>query len=68
MKTQDIVSIYMSDDRQRRAEIFQKNGVWHVNMIIGDQLVECRPMVSDGVVHSESYAESAAENWTLGII
>jgi hypothetical protein len=58
----------MSEDRTRRAEIFSKNDVWHVNMIIGGQMIECRPMISDGIVHSLSYAEDAAENWCIGII
>jgi len=66
---QDIKSIFMSEDRQRRAEIFEKTGVWYVNMILGDQIVECRAMVSDdGTVHSQHYAEDCAENWITGII
>lgn len=66
---QDIRSIFMSEDHQRRAEVFEKTGVWYVNMILGDQLVECRAMVSDdGTVHSERYAEDCAENWTIGVI
>jgi len=64
----EIKQVLMSKDRTRRAEIFMKNGVWHVNMIIGSQLVECRPMVSGTTVHSLSYAEDAAENWCMGII
>ncbi len=65
---QEIKQVMMSEDRTRRAEIFSKNDVWHVNMIIGGQLIECRPMISDGIVHSLSYAEDAAENWCIGII
>ena len=64
----EIKQVMMSEDRTRRAEIFSKNDVWHVNMIIGGQLIECRPMVSNGTVHSLSYAEDAAENWCIGII
>ena len=33
-----------------------------------DQLIENREMVTDGVAHSERYAEDAAENWCLGYI
>ena len=33
-----------------------------------DKVVETRKMISDGVVHSESYAEDAAENWCLGVM
>ena len=43
---QDIRSIFMSEDRQRRAEVYEKSGVWYVNLIVGEQLVEARPMVS----------------------
>jgi hypothetical protein len=64
----EIKQVMMSEDRSRRAEIFSKNDVWHVNMIIGGQLIECRPMISDGTVHSLHYAEDAAENWCVGII
>ena len=64
----EIKQVMMSEDRSRRAEIFLKNDVWHVNMIIGGQIIECRPMISDGTVHSLRYAEDAAENWCIGII
>ncbi|MDC3304990.1 hypothetical protein OAV13_00555 [bacterium] len=63
----EIKQVMMSEDRSRRAEIFLKNDVWHVNMIIGGQLIECRPMVSDGTVHSLRYAEDAAENWCIAL-
>jgi len=67
--TDNIQSIFLSEDRQRRAEVYEKSGVWYVNLIVGEQLVEARPMVSDGgVVHNQRYAEDAAENWVLGII
>lgn len=45
---------------------------YEVDFIKGDQVMESRKMVStdqDGeVIHSETYAESAAENWCLGVI
>lgn len=63
----EIKQVMMSDDRSRRAEIFLKNDVWHVNMIIGGQIIECRPMISDGTVHSLRYAEDAAENWCIAL-
>lgn len=66
---QDIKSIFMSEDKMRRAEVFERAGVWYVNMILGAQTIECRAMVSDtGTVHSERYAEDCAENWCTGII
>ena len=66
--TEEIRHVYLSEDRTRRAEIYKKSGVWHVNMIIGGQLIESRPMITGTTVHSEQYAEDAAENWCLGII
>ena len=64
----EIKSIYMSKDKTRRAEVYEKSGVWYVNLLVGDQLIEARPMVSDnGTVHSKRYAEDCAENWTLGV-
>jgi len=66
---QNIIQVYLSEDRQKRAEIFLKDGVYHVNMIIGGQLIECRPMISDdGTVHSERYAEDCAENFCSNLI
>lgn len=41
---------------------------WEVEFWDNNKLIENRPMVTDGVVHSERYAEDAAENWCLGYI
>lgn len=64
----DIKQVMLSEDKSRRAEIFQKNDVWYVNMIIGGQLIESRPMITGTTIHSLRYAEDAAENWCMGII
>ena len=64
----DIKQVMLSEDKSRRAEIFQKNDVWYVNMIIGGQLIESRPMITGTTIHSLSDAEDAAENWCMGII
>ena len=64
----DIKQVMLSEDKSRRAEIFQKDDVWYVNMIIGGQLIESRPMITGTTVHSLSYAEDPAENWCMGII
>ena len=64
----DIKQVMLSEDKSRRAEIFQKDDVWYVNMIFGVQLIESRPMLTGTTVHSLSYAEDAAENWCMGII
>ena len=41
---------------------------YEVDFYKNDKVVETRKMISDGVVHSESYAEDAAENWCLGVM
>ena len=64
----DIKQVMLSKDKSRRAEIFQKDDVWYVNMIIGGQLIESRPMITGTTVHSLHFAEDAAENWCMGII
>ena len=46
--------------------ILENNEYYVVDFYEDDKLVESRIMETDGVYHSESYAESAAENWCLG--
>ena len=41
---------------------------YEVDFYKNDKVVETRKMITDGVVHSESYAEDAAENWCLGVM
>ena len=55
------------EDQRRRADIVLENNEYYVvDFYEDDKLVESRIMETDGVYHSESYAESAAENWCLG--
>jgi len=42
--------------------------IYIVNFYDKKRLVEARKMVTEGVAHSERYAEDAAENWCLGYI
>ena len=57
------------EDQRRRADIVLENNEYYVvEFYEDDKLVESRIMETDGVYHSESYAESAAENWCLGYI
>ena len=57
----DIKQVMLSEDKSRRRDI-SEDDVWYVNMIIGGQLIESRPMITGTTVHSLSYAEDAAEN------
>ena len=59
----------------RNAKIFYKEefrdgvpSVYEVDFYEDKQLRETRQMVTDGIPHSERYAEDAAENWCLGYI
>lgn len=57
------------DDGRRQANIYHENNEYYVvDLIEDDVLIESRIMQTDGTYHSESYAESAAENWCLGIM
>lgn len=60
---QYIASQYWSDDRKRKADVGRSGDSWGVryyqdNLWVKDELYKG---------HSESYAEDAAENYTLGI-
>jgi hypothetical protein len=58
---------YDDEDQRRRADIIFENKQYYVVDLYEDGvLIESRIMQTDGVYHSESYAESAAENWCLG--
>ncbi len=58
-----------SDDlKDRKAKIYLVKDYFEVEFYKLNKLVETRKMITDGVIHSESYAESAAENWCIGVI
>ena len=58
---------YDDEDQRRRADIIFENKEYYVvDLYEDDVLIESRIMQTNGVYHSESYAESAAENWCLG--
>ncbi|MDB4378602.1 hypothetical protein N9Z41_02410 [bacterium] len=68
MKNRVHLSTHYDDgDQRRRADIIFENKEYYVvDLYEDDVLIESRIMQTDGVYHSESYAESAAENWCLG--
>ena len=62
-------------NNDRHAKIYYKKEfrvgiprVYEVDFYEGGILKESRQMITDGVPHSERYAEDAAENWCLGYI
>ena len=69
MNYSKIHAFWGSDEYQdRRAEVEFNKDRYTVHMYKNNKLVESRLMVSKGVVHSETYAENAAENFVMGII
>jgi len=52
----------------RKAVVFlnKEKDCFEVEFWNKKQLQETREMITDGVAHSERYAEDAAENWCLG--
>ena len=62
-------------DNNRSAKVYHveefRDGipsVYEVDFYEGGILKESRQMITDGVPHSERYAEDAAENWCLGYV
>lgn len=60
---------FYSDDGGREATVFKykDDDAWYVDLWEADVLIESRKMETDGVLHSEQYAEDCAENWVLYI-
>ena len=58
---------FYSDDGGREAVVFKykDDDAWYVDLWEADVLLESRKMQTDGVLHSEQYAEDCAENWVL---
>lgn len=52
----------------REAIIYLQEEHYEVEFWDKKKLVENRKMITNGVAHSEHYAEDAAENWCLGYI
>ena len=58
-------------DNNRSAKIYHVEDImdfFEVDFYEDEQLKETRQMITNGVAHSERYAEDAAENWCLGYI
>ena len=58
-------------DNNRSAKIYHEEDImdfFEVDFYEDEQLKESRQMITNGVAHSERYAEDAAENWCLGYI
>jgi hypothetical protein len=60
---------YYADDYSRKAIVFKykDDPAWYVDLLEAGSVVETRKMETNGVLHSERYAEDCGENWVLRI-
>tara|TARA_Y100000992_G_C21123977_1_gene423265 strand:+ start:395 stop:604 length:210 start_codon:yes stop_codon:yes gene_type:complete len=60
------ISTYWGSDEysDRKANVMKNDEGFYIDMYKKEQLVESRPLYD----HSEVYAESAAENYVMGIL
>ncbi len=58
-----LISEYWSDDKTKRAEVHKYEGNFHVDFYENDDYVLTEKYVNK----SQSWAEAAAENYTMGI-
>ena len=70
MSNRDIVSKYWFDDRHAQILYDKDMGMFLVEMYekvnLGMKKIATVPMITGQVIHSERYAEDAAENWVHG--
>jgi hypothetical protein len=58
-----LISEYWSDDKLKRAEVHKSDGDYHVDFYENDEYVLTEKYINK----SQSWAEAAAENYTMGI-
>lgn len=58
-----LISEYWSEDKTKRAEVHKYEGNFHVDFYEDDEYV----MTEKYIDKSQSWAEAAAENYTMGI-
>jgi len=54
---------YSKDNRRAEVYFDKTMEIFVVEMYEDEKLIESVEMITDGVIHSERYAEDAAENW-----
>jgi len=69
MKTKNIYHNFYSEDGTREGIVFRyvNDPAWYVACYEHGDLVETRKMETNGVLHSERYAEDCGENWVLKV-
>jgi hypothetical protein len=58
-----LISEYWSDDKTKRAEVRKYEGDFFVDFYQGDEYIQTERYINK----SQSWAEAAAENYTMGI-
>jgi hypothetical protein len=58
-----LISEYVSDDKTKKAEVHKSDGSFHVDFFEDDNYI----MTEKYINKSQSWAEAAAENYTMGI-
>jgi hypothetical protein len=58
-----LISEYWNDDKTKRAEVHKYNGNFHVDFYENEDLI----LTEKYIDKSQSWAEAAAENYTMGI-
>jgi Tol biopolymer transport system component len=58
-----LLSEYWSDDKTKRAEVHKYDGNFHVDFFENEEYI----MTEKYINKSQSWAEAAAENYTMGI-
>jgi hypothetical protein len=58
-----LISEYWSDDRTKKAEVRKYEGDFFVDFYLNDEYVQTEKYINK----SQSWAEAAAENYTMGI-
>jgi hypothetical protein len=69
MKTKMVIHEFLSEDNTRQGIVFRykDDPAWYVDCYEHGHLSQTRKMETDGVLHSEQYAEDCAENWVFKI-
>ena len=64
-----VIHEFLSEDNTRQGIVFRYKGdpAWYVDCYEHGHLSQTRKMETDGVLHSEQYAEDCAENWVFKI-
>ncbi len=67
MKTKAVIHEFWDGSRKAAVFRYKDDPAWYVDCYEHGHLSQTRKMETDGVLHSEQYAEDCAENWVFKI-